>query len=64
MLKLVEEGKLKLNDTLGKYMPHLRREIKDKITVHHLLSHQSGLPEFYEGRGADFDLMSFIRSKT
>ncbi|PHZ84130.1 serine hydrolase domain-containing protein [Paremcibacter congregatus] len=60
ILKLVEAEQISLNDSLGKYFPYLRRELGEKITLHHLLSHQSGLPEFYEGLGPDFDLLAFI----
>lgn len=38
--KLVEAGKISLDDSLSRYFPDVRPEIK----MHHLLSHQSGLP--------------------
>lgn len=44
-LKLVEEGKLKLTDTLGKYVKEVPEEWKS-ATIQNLLSHTSGLPEY------------------
>ncbi len=41
ILQLVEKGKLSLEDKLSKWLPEIRDS--DKITIHHLLSHQSGL---------------------
>lgn len=52
ILQLVEEGKIKLEDTLNILLPNLSIPKSDKITVHHLLLHISGLPnendEIYE----------------
>src|SRR5688572_32785928 len=48
-MMLVEEGKLNLNDAITKYLP----EGKDKwggVTIKHLLSHTSGLPDLPYGR--------------
>lgn len=42
ILKLAEQGKLKLSDTLNKYIPEFPSG--EKITIEHLLFHQSGLP--------------------
>ena len=43
MLKLVEEDKLALQDTLKTYYPAVPED-KKGITIHQLLSHTSGLP--------------------
>ncbi len=42
ILQLVEEGKLKLTDTLDKFFPQIPNA--KKITIVHLLSHRSGIP--------------------
>lgn len=42
ILQLVEEGKLKLSDTLDKFLPQIPNA--GKITIAHLLSHRSGIP--------------------
>jgi CubicO group peptidase (beta-lactamase class C family) len=44
VLKLVEEGKLSLDDEVSKYVP-LRLEARGRpIRIHHLLTHSSGIP--------------------
>ncbi len=41
ILKLQEQGKLSVDDKISKYFPSLPNT--DKITIHHLLTHTSGL---------------------
>jgi CubicO group peptidase (beta-lactamase class C family) len=43
-LQLVEEGKFQLTDNLKTLLPDLEISESNKITVHHLLLHISGLP--------------------
>ena len=43
ILRLMEEGKLNLDDTLGKYFPGFPYPV---VTVKMLLSHRSGLPNY------------------
>lgn len=43
ILKLYESGKIKLEDTIEKYIPEYKHA--KSITIHHLLSHTSGIPE-------------------
>lgn len=43
-LVLVKEGKLDLKAPVSKYLPNLQAPWKDKVTIHHLLVHSSGLP--------------------
>lgn len=45
-MKLVDEGKLNLDDPISKYIPEYANGDKAKITVAHFLSHTSGLPPF------------------
>jgi len=54
ILKLVELGKLKLNDTLSKFFKNLPIK-KQSITIHQLLTHTAG---FSESIGRDFDEIS------
>jgi D-alanyl-D-alanine carboxypeptidase len=42
ILQLVDEGKLKLTDTLGKFLPQVPNA--GKITIQQILSHRSGIP--------------------
>ena len=44
ILQLVEEEKLQLEDKISKFIPYYPKEKADKITVHHLLCHSSGIP--------------------
>jgi CubicO group peptidase (beta-lactamase class C family) len=46
ILQLVDEGKLSLLDSLGKYFPDFKnKSIAQKVQIHHLLTHTSGLPD-------------------
>ena len=42
-MKLVEEGKLRLDDPVSRYMPDFASNGKDQITIRMLLTHTSGL---------------------
>lgn len=44
ILKLRKEGKLSLEDKIGKYLPNYR--YANEITIHQLLSHRTGIPTF------------------
>ena len=47
ILKLEEQGKLKLDSTLADYFPEFNNAVGKKITLHHLLSHTSGIPNHF-----------------
>lgn len=44
LMKLVDEGKLKLSDTVGKFLPNFTKYHKGNITIAQLFSHTSGFP--------------------
>jgi D-alanyl-D-alanine carboxypeptidase len=44
VLQLVEQGKLRLEDPLAKYVPGVVGG--DRITIRHLLTHTAGMPDF------------------
>jgi len=46
--QLVHEGKLAYDDTLSKLLPEYPSETGSQITVEHLLTHHSGIPDFFE----------------
>jgi CubicO group peptidase (beta-lactamase class C family) len=46
IMKLVEEGKVKLDGKITDYLPNYRKDTGDKVTVHHLLNHTSGIPSY------------------
>ncbi|MEP1096979.1 MAG: serine hydrolase domain-containing protein [Cyclobacteriaceae bacterium] len=49
ILQLVEQSKLELHETIEKYVDEswLPKEITQQITIHHLLSHTSGLGSYF-----------------
>jgi len=47
ILKLAEQGKLKLDATLADYFPAFNSAFGKKVTLHHLLSHTSGMPNHF-----------------
>ncbi|MGA4801840.1 serine hydrolase domain-containing protein [Streptomyces lavendulocolor] len=49
-LQLVDRGKLRLDDTIGKRLPHLPKAWH-KVKLRHLLQHTSGLPDYTEAPG-------------
>jgi CubicO group peptidase (beta-lactamase class C family) len=55
VLQLVAEDKVALDSTIATYLPDYAGPGADRITIHHLLSHRSGIPSFtgfedYESR--------------
>ncbi|MFM2394333.1 MAG: hypothetical protein RLZZ546_2315, partial [Bacteroidota bacterium] len=44
ILQLYEQGKLELNVPFGKYFPSYQGEAKDKVTIEHLLTYSSRIP--------------------
>ncbi len=44
ILQLYEEGKIDLNSKIGKYLPNYVGEAKDKVSILHLLTYSSGIP--------------------
>lgn len=46
ILQLVEQGKIDLEAKLSDYLPDYRKDTGEKVTVHHLLTHTSGIPSY------------------
>jgi CubicO group peptidase (beta-lactamase class C family) len=46
ILQLVDQGKIKLDGKLSDYLPNYRKDIGEKVTVHQLLNHTSGIPSY------------------
>ena len=46
ILQLAEQGKIKLDGKLTDYLPDYRKDTGDRITVHQLLNHTSGIPNY------------------
>ena len=46
ILQLVEKKKIDLEGKLSDYLPYYRKDSGEKVTVHHLLTHTSGIPSY------------------
>jgi len=46
VMQLVEEGKLKLDVPITTYLPEYPKATGDQITLHHLLTHTAGIPNY------------------
>jgi CubicO group peptidase (beta-lactamase class C family) len=46
ILQLVEQGKIKLDGKLSDYLPDYRKDVGNKVTIHNLLTHTSGIPSY------------------
>ncbi|MBC7917416.1 MAG: serine hydrolase [Rhodoferax sp.] len=67
VMQLVEQGKIRLDDKIGVYVPDLRADIGSQVTIHQLLNHTSGIvdyanfPGFWENRlGAKVTRAEFL----
>jgi len=46
ILQLVEQGKIKLSEPIRTYLPDYPKSAGSKVTIHHLLSHSSGIRDY------------------
>src|SRR5688500_15649464 len=46
ILQLVDEGALKLDANISNYLPDYPKETGARVTIHHLLTHTSGIPNY------------------
>jgi uncharacterized protein YbbC (DUF1343 family)/CubicO group peptidase (beta-lactamase class C family) len=64
VMQLVEQGKLRLNDPVAKYLPEFAQNGKDDVTIRQLLTHYSGLaPDLdlkpsWEGKETAYNMAS------
>lgn len=72
ILLLAQEGQLSLNDPIEKYLPDYPKRVASKVTIHELLNHTSGIPDYTDDpyvvlkRTSDFspsDLMSLFMNE-
>ena len=48
VMQLAEQGKLAVTDTVGKHLPdYPNKEVANRVTIHQLLTHTSGLGDFF-----------------
>jgi CubicO group peptidase (beta-lactamase class C family) len=57
IMQLVEQGKLKLDVPISTYLPDYSKKNGDIITIHHLLTHSSGIPNMTSFPGFVKDVM-------
>ena len=57
IMQLVGEGKIDLQGAMIDYLPYYREDTGSKVTIHHLLTHTSGIPS-YTGLPNFFDEIS------
>lgn len=58
VLKLQEQGKLNIEDSVAKYIPEFKSDIWKKVKLKHLMSHCSGVPD--KRPRIDKDFMLYI----
>lgn len=68
VMQLIQEGKINLDDKITDHLPYYRGDTGDKITIHHLMAHQSGIKDYtasFDYRGTisrlPFDKDVFIK---
>jgi CubicO group peptidase (beta-lactamase class C family) len=44
IMQLYQQGKIDLKATIGTYLPNYKGEAKNKVSIHHLLTYSSGIP--------------------
>lgn len=58
VMQLVSEGRLELHTPIAHYLPTYPADVANKVTIHHLLTHSSGIPS-YTNRG---DYQEFMKN--
>lgn len=57
IIRLVQDGKLAVTDTVGTYIPdYPNRAIADRVTIHHLLTHTGGTGDIFDDDYEDYRL--------
>ncbi|MFC1683365.1 serine hydrolase [Candidatus Zixiibacteriota bacterium] len=51
IMQLFAEGRIALDETLADHLPEFRRDTAEQVTLHHLLTHTSGLPDYSDAPG-------------
>ena len=46
VMQQVEKGTIKLDGRIPDYLPYYRKDTGEKVTIHHLLNHTSGIPSY------------------
>lgn len=62
IMQLVEKGKISLDGKITDYLPYYRKDTGDRVTIHMLLTHTSGIPS-YTSKAEFFDRTSRMSYK-
>ncbi len=63
VMKLYDEGRIRLHDPIGKYLPYLHGTDKAHLTLAELLTHTSGMPAFIPFYTQIQNDTNYLRSK-
>jgi CubicO group peptidase (beta-lactamase class C family) len=58
IMQLVEEGRIKLDGSLSDHLPYYRKDTGSKVTIHHLLTHTSGIPNYTSRYGQQLNRLT------
>ncbi len=64
---LVQEGRIDLNSYVSNYLPYYRDDTGDKVTIHHLLTHTSGIlnytrnPDYFSDK-KEYKVQEFVEA--
>lgn len=61
ILQLAEEGKIKLDAKLIEYLADYRKDTGEKVTVHQLLNHTSGIPDYTNIGSNPYSAADFVK---
>jgi len=57
VLKLIEEGKFSLDTSIKHYLDLQDSEISEEVSIHSLLTHTSGIGDYFDEENDDWDMM-------
>jgi CubicO group peptidase (beta-lactamase class C family) len=61
ILQLVEEGKIKLDGKISDYLTDYRKDTGGKVTIHQLLNHTSGIPDYTNVSSNPYSAGDFVK---
>jgi len=61
VLQLVEEGKIKLDGKITDYLTDYRKDTGEKVTIHQLLNHTSGIPDYRDVSRNPYSAADFVK---
>jgi CubicO group peptidase (beta-lactamase class C family) len=61
VLQLVEEGKIKLDGKITDYLTDYRKDTGEKVTIHQLLTHTSGIPDYKNVSSNPYSAADFVK---